>query len=983
LLEAAPDSPEAVAFAAHLESCAECQDALDRLVATDPDATPTGDSSGGNGPDAATRGGDDFLRELERVPPDRYPVTLALDGAEPPPGPPDLAGYEVSGVLGRGGMGVVYRTRQLALGRDVAIKMIAADTSESAAVAARFEVERQALALMDHPNIARVFDAGITGGGQPYIVMELAEGVPITEYSDAHRLTVEERLELFIPVCQAVQHAHQKGIIHRDLKPSNVLVTLADGRPVPKVIDFGVAKSVDRRLTERTLCTQPGAVVGTVEYMSPEQAELGALDVDTRSDTYALGVLLYELVTGTTPLERDRIRESAFGEVLRRIREEEPQPPSVRLSGSPDALPAIAARRGTEPARLVKLVRGSLDWIVLRALEKDRTRRYETANGLARDVQRYLAGDPVETGPPSTAYRLGKLARKHRALIATAAMFVALLVAGLIISAVLAIRATRAERQSSDDRSRAIAAERAARTEADKALAINRFLTGDLLIQASPEHNPADSKVTLLEALDRAAEKVGDGFRGQPDVEAAIRRTIAEAYHGLGRYDKSERHWRAVAEIERRRSGPESVETSKAESEIGHMLRHSGQVGEALGLLEKAHVGLRRSLGPDHIETLRAADHLARAYQGAGRLDDALPLFRETLRRHRANLGPDHPHTLVAMNNLADAYWAANRLNEALPLLEESLRGLRAKLGPDHPDTLNAMDNLAAAYEVDGRLDQALPLFEESLERQRAKLGPDHRSTLLTMNNLAAAWWRARRLDRSVPLFEETLKLQESKLGPDDVDTLRTLANLGINYKDAGRLEEGIERIESARERARKRFGQVPVEFAAFSDQLVDAYHRAGRLAKAEAICRERIEQARRQFGPPDPRTTAAIAALGMNLLNQAKWAEAESTLRESLALREKTQPDDWSVSNTRSLLGESLLGRGRYAEAEPLLLSGYEGLRAREARIPAFARALRLSEAGERILRLYDAWGQPEQAAAWKARLGLADLPADVFAGS
>jgi eukaryotic-like serine/threonine-protein kinase len=303
-------------------------------------------------------------------------------------------------------------------------------------VIARFEAERQALALMDHPHIAKVLDAGTTDNGRPYFVMELVKGVPITRYCDEHHLTPRERLELFVPVCQAVQHAHTKGVIHRDLKPSNVLVAHYDGNPVPKVIDFGVAKATGQKLTEQTLFTEFGAVVGTVEYMSPEQAELNQLDIDTRSDIYSLGVLLYELLTGTTPIHRKRLREAALFEMLRVIREEEPPRPSTRLSTT-EELPSIAANRGLEPRKLTGLVRGELDWIVMKALEKDRNRRYETANGFATDVQRYLAGEPVLAVPPSARHRLRKFARRNKRALVTAALVGALVVGGTAVATAL------------------------------------------------------------------------------------------------------------------------------------------------------------------------------------------------------------------------------------------------------------------------------------------------------------------------------------------------------------------------------------------------------------------------------------------------------------------------------------------------------------------------------------------------------------------
>jgi eukaryotic-like serine/threonine-protein kinase len=359
--------------------------------------------------------------------------------------------YKLMEQIGEGGFGLVFvAEQQEPVRRKVALKIIKPGM-DSAQVIARFEAERQALALMDHPNIARVLDAGTTNGepggvspGRPYFVMELVRGIPITDYCDKNQLSPPERLELFISVCQAIQHAHQKGIIHRDVKPSNVLVTSHDGKPVAKVIDFGVAKAIHQHLTERTIYTNFAQMIGTPLYMSPEQAEMSGLDIDTRSDIYSLGVLLYELLTGTTPLEKKRLREAAYDEIRRLIREEEPPKPSTRLSSS-DSIALVAAQRRMEPAKLSKLVRGDLDWITMKALEKDRTRRYETANGLARDIQRYLSDEPVEASPPSATYRLRKLARKHRTALTTAAAFAGLLVAGAALATWQAVRATHAE----------------------------------------------------------------------------------------------------------------------------------------------------------------------------------------------------------------------------------------------------------------------------------------------------------------------------------------------------------------------------------------------------------------------------------------------------------------------------------------------------------------------------------------------------------
>src|SRR5438270_12701478 len=358
------------------------------------------------------------------------------------PAPSEIVGTVVAGryklleEIGEGGMGNVWMAEQREpVKRLVALKLIKPGM-DSRSVLARFEAERQALALMDHPNIARVLDGGTTAEGRPYFVMELVKGLPLTDYCDARRLSVRDRLELLGLVCSAVQHAHQKGVIHRDLKPTNVLVTEHDGRPVPKVIDFGLAKARNAAgtLTDRTLHTAYGTVVGTPLYMAPEQVGINALDVDTRSDVYALGVVLYELLTGTTPLEKKRFKEAAWDEIRRLIREEEPPRPSTRLSTS-NALASLAAQRQTEPAKLSRLVRGELDWIVLKALEKDRNRRYETANGLAMDVQRHLADEQVLACPPSAGYRLRKFVRKHRGPVLAAAALLAALAIGILCTA--------------------------------------------------------------------------------------------------------------------------------------------------------------------------------------------------------------------------------------------------------------------------------------------------------------------------------------------------------------------------------------------------------------------------------------------------------------------------------------------------------------------------------------------------------------------
>jgi serine/threonine protein kinase/tetratricopeptide (TPR) repeat protein len=441
-----------------------------------------------------------------------------------------LAGkYKLVEAIGEGGMGTVWMAQQTEpVRRAVAVKVVKAGM-DSRAVLARFEAERQALAMMDHPNIARVLDAGTTAGGRPFFVMDLVKGTPITRYCDEHRLTPRQRLELFIPVCQAIQHAHQKGIIHRDLKPSNVLVALYDDRPVPKVIDFGVAKAAGQSLTDKTLLTGFGAVVGTPEYMSPEQASLNNLDIDTRSDVYSLGVLLYELLTGATPVDRRSLGQAALLEVLRIVREVEAPKPSAKLS-TIDTLPTVAANRGMEPAKLSRLMKGELDWILLKALEKDRTRRYETANGLARDLQRYLADEVVEARPPSAGYRLKKFVRRHKGRVLAAATVAVALVIGVAAVVAVQVRANRGLAAK-----HAELAEEQAKVQArfDMAIkAIETFHTGiseDMLLKNAEFQ---ELRTKLLKEAAGFYTELEKLLAGQTDFRS--RQALAAAYVQLG-----------------------------------------------------------------------------------------------------------------------------------------------------------------------------------------------------------------------------------------------------------------------------------------------------------------------------------------------------------------------------------------------------------------------------------------------------------------
>jgi serine/threonine protein kinase len=1206
-----------------------------------------------------------FLDKPAQERPDDYP-TMDAD-----PGTADLktcvGPYKLLQEIGAGGMGTVFLAeQQQPIRRSVAVKVIKPGM-DSQQVIARFEAERQALALMEHPNIAHVLEAGSTEAGRPYFVMELVKGVPITAYCDEQRLTPRQRLELFVPVCQAVQHAHQKGVIHRDLKPSNVLVAEYDDRAVPKIIDFGIAKAVAERLTERTLVTGFGHLVGTLEYMSPEQAKFNALDIDTRSDIYALGVLLYELLTGSPPFDRKRLRDTPLDESLRIIREEEPPRPSTHLRKDEGGRMKDESKT-TKPKRWHRrwpfssfILHPSsfqeLDWIVMKALDKERARRYQTADSLARDLQHYLDDEPVVAGPPSTRYRFGKLVRRHRRWLAAASAFVLFLIVATAVSVSLAVWAMFAEKETCRERDNAVAAQQladqrlgeaiAARTkevaankqaeqEKQIAQAVLSFLLQKLLRQADPEWQAdallqaggtathAKVNPTIRELLDRAAQevtpdKIERRFPKQPQVQAPVLVTIGNAYMGVGEYGQAVVHLQRAYHLREQQLGPDHLLTLSTLDNLAAARAQAGQRAEAIRLFEQlrdqlvaqfgaghlytltaltslgstyyqtgkraeairlfeqvrdqqvAQLGLAHrstlntlhllamaytengklaeairlfeqvreqrvaQLGADHPDTLATLHHLAAAYRQSGKLAVAIQLFEKVRAQRITQLGADHPHTLQTLRQLAMAYWKSGKRTEAIRLhehvrdkqvaqfganhpdtlatlevlalvyqahgkLEQAIRlfeqvreqrvaqlgadhpdtlstltkfavasflaGKRAeairlfeqvreqqiaRLGADHSDTLTTLDNLAAAYretgelakairlfeqvrdqriaqrgadhkdtlatlhhlalayqatgkqaeaiglleqvrdrritqlganDLDtlhtlhelalaygkaGKLTEAIRLFEQVREQRIAQFGADHPDTLATLSGLARAYWSAKRLDRAVPLYEQVVQLMKGKVGVDHPETLMMMGSLGGAYHDAGQLPEAVAVLEDAVRRARKLPPPWPRQLGWISQRLATTYFKSGHFDRAEPLFQELFDQARQQFGADHPKATRAMAQLGLNWLQQNKFADAERLLRECRGLLRKSEPDA-SIFTTQLMLGDALLGQKKYAEAEPLLLETYEAMKQRQDMIPK-GRKIRLLEALERLVRLYDEWGKKDEAAKWRQK--------------
>jgi hypothetical protein len=923
--------------------------------------------------------------------PSRPGPTQDYTVAEPEPGAVIAGRYTLQEKLGEGGMGEVWVAKQTEpVKRKVALKLIKAGM-DSKAVLQRFEAERQALALMDHPHIAKVLDGGLTADRHPYFVMELVNGLPLNKFCDEAKLTPRERLELFVPICQAVQHAHQKGIIHRDLKPGNILVTLIDGRPVPKVIDFGVAKATAGKLTDESLSTHFGAVVGTLEYMAPEQAGYSGEDIDTRADIYSLGVILYELLTGLRPIDSKRLKKAALTEMIRIIKEEEPSKPSTRLS-TDESLPSLASLRQTEPKKLMAMLRGELDCVVMKCLEKQRDRRYETANGLARDIQRYLADEVVEARPPSAGYRLKKFVKRHKGQVIAAGLVLFALLGGItgtawgLVEARLSAEAERlAKLDALEKEQLAVAAadkERTARLEEERqrrfAEAISRFVQDDFLALTSvegqerfagAEKHDLSKDTTLHQLLDRAAEKLRARQDLDPRIEAELCWIVGVNYRGAGEAAKGVPFLERAVALRKQVLGVDHEKTLNAHNSLAVCYHAAGKLDLALPLFEETLKLMKVKLGPDHPDTLHSMNNLAYGYQAAGKRDRALPLYEETLKLRKTKLGPDHPDTLNSMNNLATSYQAAGKLHLALPLLEETFKLTKATRGPNHPSTLSGMTNLASGYHDAGKLDLALPLLEEALKLKQARLGPDHPDTLLSMNNLAMGYRSGGRLDLALPLYEETLKLKKAKLGPDHPDTLLSMNNLAMGYRAAGKPDLALPLLEETLKVRKAKLGPDHPNTLNIMGNLAKAYLDLKQAEKATPLFEDFVAGQRKLTGADTTRFASLLAQIILELLNARQFPQAEKLLRECLAIRERKEPEAWTTFYTKSLLGGALLGQKKYADAEPLLLKGYEGMKARGKTIPKTGGAeLRIPEALDRLIELYTATNKPDEAKKWQA---------------
>jgi serine/threonine protein kinase/tetratricopeptide (TPR) repeat protein len=846
----------------------------------------------------------------------------------------------------RGGLGAVFVALDTELHREVALKQILDKHADDRTSRQRFLLEAEVTGGLEHPGIVPVYGLGTYGDGRPYYAMRFIKGDSLKAAigrcraetawkSDPGRRSLELRklLRRLTDVCNAIEYAHSRGVLHRDLKPGNVIVG-RHGETL--VVDWGLAKTTgqsDPSSGERTLLpssasgsaeTLPGSALGTPGYMSPEQAEGDLEHLGPRSDVYSLGATLYCLLTGRPPFAGEAV----------------------------DVIPAVRRGDFRSPRQVDSSIDRALEAVCLKAMALKPEDRYGSCRALAEDIERWMADEPVSACREPFSRRARRWVRRHQRLVTgvTAAALVAA-VALVTITTLISIsnRQLAVANRTILENSRQIARqyqelERAntrleqTRSEAVKERDQAREVT-DFLVLSFRKPDPAQDgrKVTVAEVLGSAV-KVLEERKITPATKATIFSAIGESYYDLG------------------------------------------LTPEAVSINEKA-LGIRRQeLGEYHNDTLEAMNILAMSCQQAGQFGRAISLHEQVLEARRVRLGEDHPATLQSMNNLALAYRDAGQLERSIPLLERALEGKRVKLGDDHPDTLLSMDNLASSYKQAGQLDRALSLHQQAFKAWRVKLGDDHPDTLLAMGNLAVAYQTAGQLDRAIPLLEQVLAAHRVKLGENHPHTLVSMSHLAGAYGDAGQLDRAIPLLEQALTAHRSKFGDEYFGTLFVQASLASCYMKSQRYHDSELLLREVVTAAGRSKPRHDRFYSDTLGLLGGCLMHERKFDEAVPILRESLTIKEQTQPDGWTPAYARSLLGEALAGQKAFAEAEPLVLSGYEHLKARESQL-AVPEQFRLREAAERVVRLYENWGKTVQAAAWKAKLGLLDLPVEVFA--
>lgn len=769
------------------------------------------------------------------------PATNPAPAAEHKPGqlaPGAIIGnYRIIRVLGEGGMGVVFEAEQQNPRRQVALKIINTGVA-STRMLQRFQYEAQVLGKLQHPNIAHIFEAGTfttASGTQPFFAMEFIEGKPLNEHVAEKKLGTRQRLELMIKICQAVQHAHQKGIIHRDLKPGNIIV---DRFGQPKILDFGVARATDSDVQTATQQTDIGQLIGTIPYMSPEQATGDPTELDTRSDVYALGVVFYELLAGKMPYDLQR---RMIHEAVRVIREEDPAPLSS----------------------INKVFKGDVETIVAKALEKARETRYQTAQDLGADIERYLKFEPIIARPHSTWYQVRKFARRNRTLVGSLAAILFISVTGGLICLNLYLEAERAR-----------AAEEVQRRTAQ---AVNHFLNDDLLASIDPNH-ARGRQVTVREVLDNAAKNIQGKFAAQPEVEASIRTTLGHTYRNLGEFAPSEPHLLRAVEL------------------------------------------MTQVRGPDDPQTIAARNQLAALYWSQSRFTEAEPIWIHVHDYYLKHNGPEHQQTILAMNNLALLRRDQGKLAEAKEMFTQALEGSRKVLGPDHPTTLTTMNNLAWLHRGAGDYDKAAGLYDQVLAVRLKSLGEDHPETIQAMSNLAWLCHQQAKLDKAEPLMEKVFELSRKVLGPEHPDTLGAQLNLGLLKKEQGQFKQAEELMSTAVKGKQRVLGDAHSDTLSSQNNLASLYFSLGRYAEAEALWKKSLDSITKTLGPDHPSALTALVSLATVHRAQGRYASAEPMMLKAVKITSATlgPTHPQTISSTNNLASLYWV-MGKLKEAEPL----------------------------------------------------------------